>query len=97
MDKNEESFNFLLYSSQKHPTMVKIGIFKPNTQNIQNIHIIQNTAGILTKFCTVSKTTNIYRGSSQIVPHKFKVADIHHLKSTWWSLSFCKIWLQSKQ
>ena len=34
-----------------------IGIFKPNSQNQKNMHIIKTTASIPTKFCAVIKTT----------------------------------------
>jgi len=34
-----------------------IGVFKPNSWNQKNMHIIKTTASIPTKFCTVIKTT----------------------------------------
>ena len=44
-----------------------------------NLHIIESTASILTKFCTVIKTTKCLCGWSKRAHHKFKMADSRHL------------------
>ena len=58
--KLQKISDFLYFCPKTLPKWAWRGIFKLNAQILNNLHIIETTALIQTKFCTVTETTKIH-------------------------------------